>query len=378
MRGNKEVGMRDLVRDEAAAEYVIDLSRSAFGRVAGVALAEEAVARRLFAAAGKELAGVPAAAMDAFGTWYRKSGGLYVGEMRVWAAATDRSFGEVAVINCGYELSHLEHHWIVELLGRVGKVFGCTAGVCEVAGGTPVHVRNLDWPVVAMGEGTRVFRYRTTAGHEFWSVGFPGFVGVLSGMVPGGYSATINWAPPVGRPRWEVGATFLLRDVLETCATYSAAVERLKSEKLSSSVFFTVCGANKGEGCVIERTGEEAVVRPMTGGMVVQANHHDDTCAFSENNRELKKFEADELIKTTRRRRGLIEEALRELVGKEASGDELIGALGRGAVCNAQTVQRMVFWPGRGEMWVERLVSSDEGERVWGRSVWKSGMTKSE
>ena len=39
-------------------------------------------------------------------------------------------------------------------------------------------------------------------------------VGVLSGMLPGAYSATINWAPPARAPTFRFGPTFLLRDAM--------------------------------------------------------------------------------------------------------------------------------------------------------------------
>src|SRR6185369_4971423 len=99
---------------------------------------------------------------------------------------------------------------------------------------------------------------------EFVSVGVPGQVGVLSGMLPKAYSVTINWAPPASFPSFDFGPAFLVRDTLETCDTYDAAVHALEQTKLSTSVFFTVCGTEKDQACVIERTHNTAEVRPLT------------------------------------------------------------------------------------------------------------------
>jgi hypothetical protein len=105
-------------------------------------------------------------------------------------------------------------------------------------------------------------------------VGIAGFVGVLSGMVPGAYSVTINWAPPVVMPGWDFGPAFLLRRVLESCDTYEQAVADLSTVPLASSVFYVVCGAKKGQACVVERTRTKAAVREYRGKPLVQANHH--------------------------------------------------------------------------------------------------------
>src|SRR5579871_4664320 len=147
------------------------------------------------------------------------------------------------MLNCAYELSHL----------RVPKLFGCTAGVRWFDGLGMVHVRNLDWPLPTMAAATRLFRFRK-GNREFVSVGVPGQVSVLSGMLPGAYSVTINWAPPTSMPTFQFGPAFLLRHTLENCDSYAAAVQTLQRTPLSTSVFYTVCGAERDQACVIERT----------------------------------------------------------------------------------------------------------------------------
>src|SRR6476469_1818226 len=132
-----------------------------------------------------------------------------------------------------------------------------------------IHVRTLDWPLATMGDATRLFRFRRGA-REFVSVGVPGHVGVLSGMLPRAYSVTINWAPPAGFPPFDFGPAFLLRDTLETCDSYDETVRRLAETRLSTSVFFTICGTEKDQACVLERTQREAILRPMTGPVLVQ------------------------------------------------------------------------------------------------------------
>jgi hypothetical protein len=138
-----------------------------------------------------------------------------------------------------------------------------------------VHVRNLDSPLAAMGPATRLFHFRRGA-REFVSVGVPGHVGVLPGMLPRAYSVTINWAPPAAFPTFDFGPGFLFRDTLETCDSYESAVETLTHKQLSTGVFFAVCGTDKDQARVIERTQRAAALRSMAGTVLIQSNRHVD------------------------------------------------------------------------------------------------------
>src|SRR6516162_834992 len=193
--------------------YLIDLANAEAKRWAEVISREKTVASRLVAEAEKEFERVPELLRWVFARLYQAFGGLYRGEMVSWADALGVSLGTVTILNCAYELSHL----------RWPKLFGCTAGVRWVEGLGMIHVRNLDWPLAKMGAATRLIRFRRGT-REFVSVGVPGHVGVLSGMVPQAYSVTINWAPPATFPSFDFGPAFLVRDTLETCDNYDAAV----------------------------------------------------------------------------------------------------------------------------------------------------------
>jgi hypothetical protein len=159
--------------------YLIDLGNAETARWAEVISREKRVAGRLVQEAGKEFQRVPELLRWIFARLYQAAGGLYRGEITAWAEALGVSLGTVTILNCAYELSHL----------RWPKLFGCTAGVRWVDGLGMVHVRSLDWPLATMGAATRIFRFRRGA-REFVSVGVPGQVGVLSGMLPKAYSVT--------------------------------------------------------------------------------------------------------------------------------------------------------------------------------------------
>src|SRR5262245_20347242 len=214
-------------------EYIIDLNQPEPNRWADVIAAEKENAKKLIDRAAADIERVPRVCRWGFGKLYQAFGGLYQGEIQAWSEAIGVTAGTATMLNCLYELSHLPNP------------FGCTAGIRWIEPHGMVHVRTLDWPIDGMGEATRMFRFRRGT-REFLSVGVPGQVGILSGMLPGAYSVTINWAPPASLPNFDFGPTFLLRDVFETCDTYGAAVQTLEQTRLSTSVFFTVCGTEQG------------------------------------------------------------------------------------------------------------------------------------
>lgn len=197
---------------------------------------------------------------------YDASGGHYRGELKALAEGIGESTGKLTFLNCAYELQQLG-------ASVPRTIFGCTTGVVQLKGNRLVQVRTLDWPLETMAPATRLFRFHQ-GNRQFITVGMPGFVGALSGMVPGAYSVCINWLPNDGMPRPAFGPAFLLRDVLESEDTFDGAVYSLKHTELSSAVSFTVCGAKRGEACVIERTRTAAAVRKLSGKVISQANHY--------------------------------------------------------------------------------------------------------
>jgi hypothetical protein len=126
-----------------------------------------------------------------------------------------------------------------------------------------------------MGRHIDVAHMRGTAG-EFYSVTWPGYVGVLTAMAPGRFAAAINQAPVRRRSHarvlrfpdialnavntWRhvrhIPPDQLLRQVFESCGSFAEARERLESVPVARPVIYTLVGCAPGERCVIERTEE--------------------------------------------------------------------------------------------------------------------------
>lgn len=363
--------MSTTAKDGSIIEHVIDLSLPASKRWAEVIDTEKEAARVLFTEAKKEYQGVPEILLEGFGWLYQQYDGPFQAEFQTWAKALGLSFGEMVSVNCGYELDHLENRWsIPDLFQKI--IVGCTTGICEIAGQGMVHLRSLDWDINEMGKATRLFRFKSKS-HEFISVGFPGFLGVLSGMVPGEYSAMINWAPPSDMPDFHYGPSFLLRKTLEECTTYEQARHRLSHVKLSTSVFYTLCGKETGQACVIERSADSFKIRSLDNGLEAQSNNYVSTDQQDRNALLHTAYKADPLIKTTEERRDTMLKQLQEVKKKQAADlGELLQALNPAPLTNEETIQRMVFCPAKGEMQVERSLAKDKSAPNWERFSWKS------
>jgi hypothetical protein len=188
--------------------------------------------------------------------WLTRSCSPYVAEIAAIAAALD--FPGVWFLNGSYE-------------------WGCTALARD--DDVPWLVRTLDWPFPGLGRHVEVAHMRGQAG-EFYNVTWPGFAGVLTAMAPGRFAAAVNQAPlwrrtqiPWLRPydmlanaitTWsirEMPPNQLLRQVLESCASFEEARHVLETTPIARPVIYTLAGCRVGERCVIERTEREHLTR---------------------------------------------------------------------------------------------------------------------
>lgn len=188
--------------------------------------------------------------------WLRRSASPYLPEIE--AIAKTLKFPGIWFLNGSYQ-------------------WGCTALARDDH--APWLVRTLDWPFPGLGRHVEVAHMAGPAG-EFYNVTWPGFVGALTGMAPGRFSASVNQAPlrrrtshPWLRPydmaanavaTWSlrhIPPDHLLRQVFETCATFADAKTMLETTPVARPVIYTLAGCKRGERCVIERTEDTHLTR---------------------------------------------------------------------------------------------------------------------
>jgi len=191
-------------------------------------------------------------------TWLRRCGSPYIADIEAIAAAL--KFPGIWLLNGSYQ-------------------WGCTA-LAREEGGAPWLARTLDWPFPGLGRHAEVAHMRGPAG-DYFSITWPGYVGVLTGMAAGRFAIAINQAPLWRRTRhprlrlcdiaanavntWRhvrhIPPDQLLRAVFEDCATFAQARERLERSPIARPVIYTLVGMRADEHCVIERTEEGFATR---------------------------------------------------------------------------------------------------------------------
>ena len=165
------------------------------------------------------------------------------------------SLGELAAVNLMYEFT----------------VF-CTSIVAENANGDVVHGRNLDYSIIGLQNLTAQIDFMKDGEVIYRGSEFVGYVGLLTGMRPGGWSVSVDQ-----RAKYEFvnstkkgsaagilenilsaasgGSTIgsFLRQTLEEEAKFEDAMPKLKHSKLIAPVYLTVAGVDHLQGAVITR-----------------------------------------------------------------------------------------------------------------------------
>ena len=118
-----------------------------------------------------------------------------------------------------------DHVLIANLYYDVLKFyFGCTAFAVNT-NSTTFHCRNLDWHTEnnLLGKHSMIFDFQRKGKTLYKTVGWPGFVGALSGVRPGKFSVTLNAVLSKDKPEIAFPISFLIRDVLASAESYEEA-----------------------------------------------------------------------------------------------------------------------------------------------------------
>jgi predicted choloylglycine hydrolase len=162
----------------------------------------------------------------------------------------------------------------------ISKIASCSALLVEPrrsATGSPLFGRNLDYPTAGfLHKYSLVIVYRPKGKHAFASIGFPGLVGVLSGMNDAGLAiATLEvHTCKDGSVKFDpkgVPYTLGYRRILEECTTIAEAEKLLRSIKRTTRNNLAVC--DKKGVAIIEITPRNVIVRRGEDGFCPCTNH---------------------------------------------------------------------------------------------------------
>lgn len=189
--------------------------------------------------------------------------------------------------------------------------------------------RNLDFPSFDVADKLSVVQiYRPEGRNVFMAVGWPGMVGVLSGMNEHGLTianmeVTRGMRLPTAMPY-----ILLYRTVLEQCRTTEEAIDLIRRTPRQSANNLMVMDA-AGDRAVVEITPERIQVRraPAEQALISTNHHRGENCDATG---RCKRF--DSLLKQSAHRRGTIDvKAIEAMLATASQG--------------RMTLQSMVFEP---------------------------------
>lgn len=251
----------------------------------------------------------------------------YQDEIKVVSRETLFSENDVLITNLYYD--------------ALKMVFGCTA-FCSMNNNELLHARNLDWwsEKNILGDYTKIFDFEKNGKIVYSTIGWPGFIGALSGVKKGAFSITLNAVLSNESPQFATPITFLIRDVLENVSNFDDAVNILSKTIIASDCLIMVVGCKKNECVVIERTPTRFAIRKSTNSCLIVTNEY---LSLLEN-----RLTNDTLQLTASSRY----ERVRELISQKSpkSISDHFNILSDSKIQMGITVQQMVLNPNTGEI----------------------------
>jgi hypothetical protein len=183
--------------------------------------------------------------------------------------ATGVPVTQLVLANCTYDFTQL-----------------CSAAVYKDPLGRPVMIRNMDWDLPAgIGRYTIVVNYVRSGVPAYSSLGFAGFLGVVTAFSPR-WALAMNQAPsdhvralPAVKKAGILTAaptTFAMRQICDHASTFDDLNRRLMKVRTMTPFLALTCGAKSGEGTRIERPGRGKATATDLGdeNPLVLTNHY--------------------------------------------------------------------------------------------------------
>lgn len=181
----------------------------------------------------------------------------YRDEMRGVADGAGVQYADILLINTFDDLRHL---------------VGCSSAVVLPAGGEPLrHGRNLDYAIPMLARFKAVFDIETR-GLRLRTVGFPGYIGVLTGMNSRGLALTSHTSA-TGKAAVGVPSGLLYRQMLEEAQDLPAMQALLQASARTIGNNLALSDARTGAALALEFDARHLAARGPEGGLLLVTNH---------------------------------------------------------------------------------------------------------
>ncbi len=238
---------------------------------------------------------------------------------------------------------------------------GCSTLALASADG-PILARNLDWwPEDVLARTSVRIDYTSRCVTKYITAGWPGSLGVVTGMAPGRFAFAINAvASPDERVSLRGYPVLLhLRRVLEDAKDFEAALESFVETRLAAPCLLTLVGVENHQRVVVERTPSRHALRRPPGPQapLYATNDYHELCPTSGGL-------DPRLIGTSCSRFDALTMLLAQVdPSKSLDNDCLLAILSHPAVIQVITAQHVIARPATGELrvWVPTRLLADEG-----------------
>lgn len=256
-----------------------------------------------------------------------RTGNRFHGEARALAELLGVDWKEILLANCSYD--------------AVVNLFMCSGVLVEGEGG-PVLARNMDWwPEDVLARTSTLLRFHHGGEDRFWIAGWPGSIGVVSGLSARGFALALNAVICDERPPATGFPVMLhLRRVLEDAEDFDQAVEMVTKQKLAAPCLVAIAGSENHQRVIVERTPTRHALRWAQPGKALVVTN--DYRRLSESSTDLP---ANELIGTACGRFDTLTDFFLTDPQDAASDEALLYILSDPQVRMEITAQQMVFHP---------------------------------
>ena len=180
--------------------------------------------------------------------------------------------------------------------------------------------RNFDFYVGdAFAENKQVAFYTPDQGYKFASVGWPGMIGVLSGMNETGLTVTINAAKSAVPTGSATPISILTREILQYASTIDEAFAIAKKRKTFVSESILIGSSKDGKAAIIEKSPEKTVLfKGKESDRLICTNHYQSE-EFSKDERNMENIRTSDSPYRFARLKELINENMPIDASKAAS-----------------------------------------------------------
>jgi len=254
-------------------------------------------------------------------------------ELRGMSDASGVQYADLLLINTFDDLQNLS---------------GCSSAVIE---GKPLlHGRNLDYPIPYLAK-TKVIRDIENAGVRIRIIGFPGFIGALTGMSSRGLGLSSHTSASTRGQMGEPSA-LLYRRMLEECDTLEAMKLTLEQARRTMGNNLALSDGPRNRAMALEFDASTVVAREPESGRLFVTNHFWNTALQSHQSEGWWAPSSGSQARVGCLARSLPAGKPADVAGlQKALSQEGAGTAWR-TPANGGTVQSLVMEPSTGRVWL--------------------------